>query len=67
MYAKTDNEDLIRDMSSRAIINVNDKRKEEFRLQREKEQRISNLENKLYSLEDNLNEIRNLLSVLINK
>ena len=63
--------DLVRDLSSRAIINTNKREYEEYmervRLAEEKDQLISQHTEEINNIKNDLQEIKTLLFALVNK
>ena len=70
-YKVEGHSDLIRDVSTNAIINTNMNEYENYtslkKIKEAEKQRIENLENDLNSMKNDLNEIKNLLRALSNE
>lgn len=70
-YAKVkDNKNLVRDLSTSAIINTNNLEYMQYIQESERKKnesnKISNLENELHQLKNDINEIKNLLRQISN-
>jgi hypothetical protein len=70
-YKVEGHSDLIRDMSTNAIINTNTSEYENYmflkKIKETERQRMESLENDVNEMKNDLNEIKNLLRVLANE
>jgi len=57
--------DLLKDTKSGALLNTNIKALEAYRKQREKSERQTQLEHRVASLENNINELKSLLVAVL--
>ena len=57
--------DLIKDMSSGAVLNTNVQALEAYRRRREKLNKVDTLENKVASLEETINELKSLIIAVL--
>lgn len=57
--------DLIKDMSSGAVLNTNVQALEAYRRRREKLNKVDTLENKVASLEETINELKSLVIAVL--
>lgn len=67
-YAKVEeHEDLIRDMHSKAILNIDNQALVEHRKKKEMMKKVINNSQKIDKIENELSEIKKMLSILIDK
>lgn len=67
-YAKVkDHENLIRDLHSKAILNVDNQSLVEHRKKKEMMKKVINNSQKIDKIENELSDIKKLLSILIDK
>lgn len=67
-YAKVkEHKDLIRDMHSKAILNVDNQALVEHRNKKTLMKKVINNSNKIEKMENDLSEIKQMLSILIDK
>lgn len=57
--------DLVKDTRSGAILNTNVRALEAYRKKREKFSKVDELENKVVSLEQNINELKSLIIAVL--
>ena len=57
--------DLVKDTTSGAVLNTNVQALEAYRKRREKLSKVDALENKVASLEENINELKSLLIAVL--
>jgi hypothetical protein len=57
--------DLVKDTNSGAVLNTNVQALEAYRKRREKFSKVDELENKVVSLEQNINELKSLIIAVL--
>jgi hypothetical protein len=57
--------DLVKDTNSGAVLNTNVQALEAYRKRREKLNKVDTLENRVASLEENINELKSLLIAVL--
>ena len=57
--------DLVKDTNSGAVLNTNVQALEAYRKRREKFSKVDELENKVVSLEQNINELKSLIVAVL--
>jgi|APGre2960657404_1045060.scaffolds.fasta_scaffold02466_3 hypothetical protein len=60
-----DTPDLVKDTNSGALLNTNVQALEAYRKRREKFSKVDELENKVVSLEQNINELKSLIIAVL--
>jgi hypothetical protein len=67
-YAKVEeHDDLIRDMHSKAILNIDNQALMEHRKKKEMMKKVLNNSQKIENIENQISEIKQMLSILIDK
>jgi hypothetical protein len=67
MIVNTDNKNFSKDLSTGALINNNKSALEAYRKEKEKSNRVLNLETEIYSMKKELENIRELLIQIANR
>lgn len=67
MIIQTENEDFLRDINSRALINSNVKALQEYKEKRRRQKKLDVLEEDVDQLKKDTQEIKSLLKELLNR
>jgi hypothetical protein len=65
-YIKTNKQDLVRDIRSKAILNVNNAEYEAYKIHRDRINKALNAANEVDQLKDTVSRLESMLSQLIN-
>lgn len=64
-FVKTEKEDFSRDNTNNALINTNISAYKNYRLQRDSQKKVNNIESDVFLLKKDVSEIKDMLMILI--